>query len=311
MATPQSIGEFCRAWDTDKASCYSSSQCHWHKNACVPDAIGARKVQRKQAMRGWTYFLAFFAIGLAVVAFALAQLGIDIASVGMVGSVNVGTALLVLLAGFGVLRMPRKCDYSLGCFFLGGSAGREEQNTNDMRVRKEREAIVTSRVLRESGFMELAHRGVLGETPVSVHYPQLPTGHVRSQGRSFGSKGQRHRSWSQWARGDGGVGRRGVANRHGTRRASRVWVRGSPPPTSTLLGGGATAETDARARNRPRRGTARARVGCGATTVRGGLRRTCRACTVWRPPPRSRHGGHDTHWHTGSPPPLPQGSKIT
>jgi len=149
MSTAKSIGEFCHAWDSDKASCYRLSQCRWFKDTCVPDAVGARKVQRKQAMRGWTYALAFFAVGLAVVAFAMAQLGVDITTIGMIGSVNVGAALLAVLVGLGVFVMLRRCDYSLGCFFLGGSAGREEQNVNDTRVRMEREGIDRGRVFQE------------------------------------------------------------------------------------------------------------------------------------------------------------------
>ena len=147
----ETIGEFCDSLPVDV--CARSKQCAWFRDACIPDAARVRKDQRKDAMRGWKYFLGAVVAGLLVVSFALSQIGVDVTTYGMVGSVNVGAALLVLLVSLGVLRMLRKCDWSLGCFFLGGEAGREEQEVNNAKLRKARTDAQRSAVVRESGML--------------------------------------------------------------------------------------------------------------------------------------------------------------
>lgn len=148
----QSIGGFCSQLPVDY--CKASTQCDWHRNQCIPDVVSARKTQRKDAMAGWAYFLGVSVAGLLVMAFALGQMGYNVQEMGMVGSVNVGAALLVLLVSLGVIGMLRKCNWSLGCFFLGGSYGREEQAISSMRRKGDRLAAQNSAVLRESGLVE-------------------------------------------------------------------------------------------------------------------------------------------------------------
>tara|TARA_B100000787_G_scaffold168409_1_gene157105 strand:+ start:1059 stop:1526 length:468 start_codon:yes stop_codon:yes gene_type:complete len=110
----------------------------------VIESLRKNREEQRQAKGGWYKIMIVLAVALLVLFMAI-QNGLNIDVFGALNSsktssnTGAGSAIIILVIVvflYAIYTLLKKCDFSFGCFLLGGEAGEYEQPIENVRIEK-------------------------------------------------------------------------------------------------------------------------------------------------------------------------------